>query len=169
LPKDTDEYSNANLTDVYNLFACHAGLLGCSFVLVHHVSKGNQAGKSVTDVGAGAGSQSRATDTHLVLRQHELDDVCVLDAAVRSWPPIEPICLRWTFPVFRTNRQTQEEHYESDHQLVLSDNQRGHERAKRTERQAAAMHREVTKMKRKLADLEKQRTQVEQRMRKSDI
>jgi hypothetical protein len=100
LPKDTDENSNANLTDVYNQLDCYAGLLGCSFVLVHHVSKGNQAGKSVTDVGAGAGSQSRATDTHLVLRQHELDDVCVLDGAVRSWPPIEPVCLRWTFPVW---------------------------------------------------------------------
>lgn len=100
LPKDTDENSNANLTDVYNQIDCYAGLLGCAFVLVHHASKGNQAGKSVTDVGAGAGSQSRACDTHLVLRQHELDGVVVLDSVVRSWPPIEPVCLRWTFPVW---------------------------------------------------------------------
>jgi len=70
---------------------------------------------------------------------------------------------------FRTDRQAQEEHYEADHQLVLSDTQRGHERAKRTEQQATAMHREVSSMKRKLADLDKQRTQLEQRMRKSDI
>ena len=24
----------------------------------------------------------------------------VVDAAVRSWPPIEPRCLRWTFPIW---------------------------------------------------------------------
>ena len=69
-------------------------------MLVHHSTKGNQSGKAVTDVGAGAGSQSRATDTHLVLRPHEQDGVVVLDAAVRSWPPVMPRCLRWTFPVW---------------------------------------------------------------------
>jgi len=26
--------------------------------------------------------------------------VVVLDAAVRSWPPIEPTCLRWSFPIW---------------------------------------------------------------------
>jgi hypothetical protein len=48
----------------------------------------------------GAGSQSRATDTHLVLRPHEQDGCVVLDAAVRSWPPVAPLCLRWEFPVW---------------------------------------------------------------------
>ena len=51
-------------------------------------------------MGAGAGSQSRATDTHLILRQHEEDGVIVLDAAVRSWKPIDPVCLRWEFPAW---------------------------------------------------------------------
>ncbi|MCA9137395.1 MAG: AAA family ATPase [Planctomycetales bacterium] len=101
LPKDTDENSNGNLTDIYNLIDQYANQLGCSFVLVHHASKGNQSGKSVTDVGAGAGSQSRATDTHLVLRQHQEPGCVVVDAAVRSWPPLEPRCLRWEFPVWR--------------------------------------------------------------------
>jgi len=36
----------------------------------HHRQRAAQ-GKAITDVGAGAGSQSRATDTHLVLRPHE--------------------------------------------------------------------------------------------------
>ena len=101
LPKDTDENSNGNLTDIYNLIDQYADQLGCSFVLVHHASKGNQSGKSVTDVGAGAGSQSRATDTHLVLRQHQEPGCVVVDAAVRSWPPLEPRCLRWEFPVWQ--------------------------------------------------------------------
>ncbi len=100
MPRDSDENDNGTMSQVYNHLDRYAARLGCSFVLVHHSSKGNQSGKAVTDVGAGAGSQSRATDTHLVLRPHEQDDVVVLDAAVRSWPPIAPRCLRWTFPVW---------------------------------------------------------------------
>ena len=100
MPKDTDENDNGTMSQVYNHLDGYAARLGCSFVLVHHSTKGNQSGKSVTDVGAGAGSQSRATDTHLVLRPHEEPDCVVLDAAVRSWPPIEPRVLRWTFPVW---------------------------------------------------------------------
>ncbi|MBM79399.1 MAG: hypothetical protein CMJ78_02240, partial [Planctomycetaceae bacterium] len=100
MPKDTDENDNGTMSQVYNHLDGYAARLGCSFVLVHHSTKGSQSSKSVTDVGAGAGAQSRATDTHLVLRPHEEPECVVLDAAVRSWPPIEPRALRWTFPVW---------------------------------------------------------------------
>jgi hypothetical protein len=100
MPKDTDENDNGSMSQIYNHLDSLAARLGCAFALIHHSSKGNQSGKTVTDVGAGAGSQSRATDTHLVLRQHEQNDVAVLDAAVRSWPPLLPRCVRWTFPVW---------------------------------------------------------------------
>ena len=39
-----------------------------------------------------------------MLRPHEEEGVVVLDAAVRSWPPIEPTCLRWSFPVWNADR-----------------------------------------------------------------
>lgn len=100
LPTGMDENANADMASLYNHIDRYAADLGCAFVLIHHSSKGNQSGKSVTDVGAGAGSQSRATDAHLVLRPHEEPDVVVLDAAVRSWPPQESACLRWAFPVW---------------------------------------------------------------------
>ena len=100
LPAGMDENANADMASLYNHIDRYAADLGCAFVLIHHSSKGNQSGKSVTDVGAGAGSQSRATDAHLVLRPHEEADVVVLDAAVRSWPPQESVCLRWAFPVW---------------------------------------------------------------------
>jgi len=100
LPMRADENDNATMANLYNRLDAYADMLKCSFVLIHHTSKGNQSAKEVTDVGAGAGAQSRATDTHLVLRRHEQDDVVVLDAAVRSWPPVAPRCLRWTFPVW---------------------------------------------------------------------
>jgi len=101
MPIDANENDNGKMAEIYNCLDRYAAQMGCSFLLIHHTSKGNQSGKSVTDVGAGAGSQSRATDTHLVLRSHEEDDAVVVDAAVRSWPPIDATCLRWAFPVWQ--------------------------------------------------------------------
>jgi hypothetical protein len=101
LPRDSDENDNGTMANIYNAIDSYADYLGCSFVLIHHTTKGTQSGKSVTDVGAGAGAQARATDTHLILRPHEETDAVVLDAAVRSWPPIQARCLRWTFPIWQ--------------------------------------------------------------------
>ena len=101
MPMNMDENDNGTMSSLYNHIDRYAADLGCSFVLIHHSTKGNQSAKSVTDVGAGAGSQSRATDTHLVLRPHEEANTVVLDAAVRSWPPCQPRCLRWEFPVWQ--------------------------------------------------------------------
>lgn len=103
MPVGGDENDNGTMANVYNLIDRYAALLGCCFVMIHHSTKGNQSGKSVTDVGAGAGAQSRAADAHLVLRPHEEPGVVVLDAAVRSWAPIEPVCLRWSFPIWNVD------------------------------------------------------------------
>lgn len=99
-PVDTDENSNAGIASLYNLVDHLADAVGAGLVLVHHASKGSQTDKAVTDVGSGAGSISRATDTHLVLRPHQEDDVAVLEAAVRSFAPVEPLCIRWAFPTW---------------------------------------------------------------------
>ena len=99
LPKDTDENDNGSIASIYNLIDTFAKQVGCSFVLIHHTSKGNQSQKSITDVGAGAGSQSRAADTHLILREHKDDGYLVLEAVVRSFPRQEPIVLQMAFPL----------------------------------------------------------------------
>ena len=101
MPRGMDENDNGTMANVYNQVDALADRLGCAFVLIHHATKGNQSAKSVTDVGAGAGSQSRAADTHLVLRPHEEPGAVVLEAAVRSWPPVEPMALRWLFPLWK--------------------------------------------------------------------
>ncbi|MCW5776506.1 MAG: AAA family ATPase [Phycisphaeraceae bacterium] len=100
LPPDTDENDNGSMARLYNDLDAAAAALGCSFVPIHHTTKGGQAGKSVTDVGAGAGAQSRAADSHLILRPHRQRNVVVLEAAARSWPPVEARCLRWSYPVW---------------------------------------------------------------------
>jgi hypothetical protein len=95
------ENDNAAETLVYNLLDQYAAHTAAAFVLVHHTSKGSQGEKRVVDVGAGAGAQSRAADCHLILREHEQPDVAVLDAAVRSFAPVEPLALKWDFPLWR--------------------------------------------------------------------
>jgi hypothetical protein len=97
---DMSENDNAAMAGVYNAVDRYAAMTDAAFVLIHHASKGSQSDKDVTDVGAGAGSQSRAADTHLILRPHEEESCVVLDAAVRSWPPVKPLALRWEFPVW---------------------------------------------------------------------
>lgn len=100
LPVKTDENDNGAMARLYNYLDAYAERLKCAFILIHHTSKGNQSLKEITDVGAGAGSQARATDTHLILRRHEEEDAVVMEAVVRSWPPLEPRCLRWGFPLW---------------------------------------------------------------------
>ena len=100
MPPDMEENDNAKMAGIYNTLDQLAAQLNCAFVLIHHTTKGNQANKSVTDMGAGAGSQSRAADAHIVLRRHTEEDAVVLEAAVRSFPPVSPIGLRWQFPVW---------------------------------------------------------------------
>lgn len=103
MPAGGDENDNGTMANIYNRIDGFANRLGCCFVLIHHSTKGSQSSKSVTDVGAGAGAQSRAADAHVVLRPHEEEDVVVLEAAVRSWPRVEPVCLHWSFPVWNAD------------------------------------------------------------------
>ena len=56
---------------------------GAAWVNVHHASKGDQSGNSITDVGSGAGSQSLAADTHLIIRPHQDENVAVVEAVVQ--------------------------------------------------------------------------------------
>jgi hypothetical protein len=88
------------MASTYNRLDAIAKRLDAALVCIHHTSKGSQAEKAVTDVGSGAGSMSRAADTHLVLREHELEKHLVIDAACRSWAPIEAAVVRFEYPRF---------------------------------------------------------------------
>ena len=110
LPPETNESDNAHLTHLYNLIDAVANRLRCAFVCIHHLSKGLQSFKSVSDCGSGAGSQSRAADSHAVLRPHAEDGCFVFDAVVRNFPPVEPFVLRQDFPVFRIDESLDPTH-----------------------------------------------------------
>lgn len=100
LPKGTSESDNAQMMQVYNQLDRIARMTDAAIVLNHHASKGDQSGKSVTDVGSGAGSISRATDTHLVIRPHAEEGLCVLDTVCRSFPPAEQKSIRFEWPLW---------------------------------------------------------------------
>lgn len=95
------ENSNSAITSAFNLIDQFASQTGAAWTQIHHSSKGNQSQKSVTDVGAGAGAQSRATDGHIVLRDHEDDSTVVMEAEVRSFIRPEPRVLKWEYPLWR--------------------------------------------------------------------
>jgi hypothetical protein len=95
-----DENSNADVAHVFNTIDAYAEQTGAAWVICHHATKGAQAGKAVTDVGAGGGSFSRAVDTHIVVRPHEVDDCAVMSVALRSWPPVQDTCYKWDAPVW---------------------------------------------------------------------
>src|SRR5690606_25670492 len=61
------ENDNAAVTARYNLVDRYAAILDAAVAYVHHSSKGSQTDKAIVDVGAGAGAQARAADTHLVM------------------------------------------------------------------------------------------------------
>jgi hypothetical protein len=100
LPAGTSESDNAAVMRVYNGVDEIARMTGAAIVLNHHASKGDQSNKSVTDVGSGAGSISRAADTHLIIRPHEDESLAVLEAVCRSWPKPEPKSIRFWWPLW---------------------------------------------------------------------
>ena len=104
LPPGISENDNAAMTEVYSaLEEAVAMTETAGLVVIHHTSKGSQGNKDVTDIGSGAGSQSRAVDTHLVLRELEEEqgkDKFSIEARCRSWPRPEPFVVQWRYPVW---------------------------------------------------------------------
>ena len=125
---ELEENSNEDQTTFHNIIDRVAKHLECVIVLIHHSTKGDQSGKSVTDVGSGGGAQSRAADCHLVLRPHAEDGLAVLDAAVRTFAPVEPQTIRWNFPLW-----TLEEGVEA---ILKADKSRGDSRQDTKDREA---------------------------------
>lgn len=105
LPKGTDENSNTDITQCYILLDETAEKHNCGCAVVHHTSKGSQHQKSVSDMGSGAGAQSRSADVHCVIRDHADKDTVVLQAIVRSQKPVEPTVLEFRYPLWHVTEK----------------------------------------------------------------
>lgn len=100
LPAGASENDNAQMTALYNRLDLIAGKSSSAVICIHHTSKGSQATKGVTDVGAGAGAISRAADTHLVIRPHRDDPYFVIDALTRSGKSPDPVVAELDWPLW---------------------------------------------------------------------
>lgn len=95
-----DENSNACVGRMLSDLQAVASRLGIAIAIVHHTSKGGQGGKAVTDTGAGAGAFWRCVDSGIAIRQHEEDEIFVVDGVVRSFKALQPFCVRQEFPLW---------------------------------------------------------------------
>ena len=102
LEKGMDENSNADMTCLLRKFRRLASRTGAAVILVHHTSKGVQAGKEAIDLGAGAGALGRAVDTNIAIFRHEEDNCFVMKFNVRSSEPKGDLGIQWSYPTFRT-------------------------------------------------------------------
>lgn len=93
LPVGTDENSNADMVQVYDILTQYAAIKNSAIVVVHHTSKGSQAKKSNTDIGSGAGSISRAPDVHLTLTPHQNDFTLIVRVDLRDGEPVPDFCI----------------------------------------------------------------------------
>jgi RecA-family ATPase len=96
-----DENSNADIAAMVRKFRRFASKSGAASVLVHHTSKGSQAGKEAIDVGAGAGALARAVDTYISIRKHAEDDTFRVDYNLRSSKEYPPHAIGWNYPRYR--------------------------------------------------------------------
>jgi len=104
IPPGVQENDNVAMAHAYASVSRLAAEMDAAVLMVHHTCKGSQSGKSTTDVGSGAGSQSRAADTHMVLRPHKNTGYYVLDAVTRSWPEFTPKVLQKALPLWLVDK-----------------------------------------------------------------
>ena len=95
-----EENSNDQITSLLNLLESVARETGAAIAYGNHFSKGNQATKESIDRISGAGAFARDPDTILTLTRHESDGAYTVEATLRNFPPIEPFCVRWEYPLF---------------------------------------------------------------------
>ncbi len=100
LPKGCDENSNSDMTNFYNDLICLAERTKAAVVVVHHMSKGDQASKKVTDLGAGAGAATRSIDTLVTIREHETDGLSVMEYKCRSMATPKPQTVKYEYPLW---------------------------------------------------------------------
>ncbi|BBO34210.1 AAA family ATPase [Lacipirellula parvula] len=99
-PDGMDENSNSHMTTLYNMLAIAADVHQAAIIVIHHFSKGKPLNSRIADLGAGAGSQSRSADAHVVLKEHSRKDTIEMHGIVRDFAPLNPILLQCDWPLW---------------------------------------------------------------------
>lgn len=100
-PEGVSEMDAAAITRVYNTLDKYAEIVQtAAFACVIHSTKGGQGDKGITDVGSGTGAFSRATDNHIVVREHETEGQYVIESASRDQVQQPAVVVRKAFPLY---------------------------------------------------------------------
>jgi hypothetical protein len=100
IPFGVSENDNAQMSGIYTQLEAMANELNTAIIVIHHSSKGSQGDKALSDIGAGAGVISRSVDAHVVIRPHEQEGYCVMEALVRSFRQPVARTIKFDYPVW---------------------------------------------------------------------
>lgn len=97
---DQNENDNAQMGALFSFLRRSAMRLNCAIAVVHHLSKGANHAKSLTDLGAGAGAMNRSCAALIGLLPHGEEDHMTMESVARSFPDTPATVLRWDFPLW---------------------------------------------------------------------
>ena len=94
-----DENSAGDMAELMNEMDKIAVEGNAAVIFGHHFAKGDSTKKSSIDRMSGSGVFARDPDTILVLSHHQEDGVSVVEATVRDFKPVDPFCVKWSYPL----------------------------------------------------------------------
>ena len=101
LPPDAREIDECAMKSVVNQLKDIAKVFNTGLIYTHHATKGDQSGKSIMDMGSGSGVLGRMVHSKLVLRQHERDDMAVMQWQNRSFKSnTEGVTIKFEWPTW---------------------------------------------------------------------
>jgi len=94
-----DENSAGDITFVMNLVDSLGMAFDAAILYSAHYSKGNQSSKDSIDRISGSGVYGRDADTIISMTAHEEADCFTIEPIFRSFAPMEPWVVKWTYPL----------------------------------------------------------------------
>lgn len=98
-----DENSAGEMTVVMNAIEEISKTTGAAIVIPAHFSKGDASKKDSIDRISGSGVFARDADTIITMVALEHENTYLIESNLRSLPPINPITVRWEFPIHKVD------------------------------------------------------------------
>lgn len=94
-----DENAAGDVATLLNALERVAVQSGAAVGFGSHFAKGNSANKEAIDRISGSGVFARDPDSILTMTPHQIKGVFVIDPILRNFPPVDPFCVQWEFPL----------------------------------------------------------------------
>ena len=97
---DADENNARDIALLCNGLERFSIQTGAAICFTSHFAKGNASGKDAQDRISGSGVFARDPDTIITLTALQTPDAYAVEAILRTMPPVDPLAIRWEYPVF---------------------------------------------------------------------